>query len=197
MLEFEVKGMLSAEEYVFLRSHYFEKTTAVTQKNYYYDTKDFELNHQGITCRIREKDGDFLATIKDHQPHGCSIETSRPAKDADDASFFEGMGLSLQGELITYRNSFKTETGLLMELDENRYLGTVDYELEWEFDPKYRVELYQEISRLAEELEHHNIIKNAEEFQKRFTDNGISKSGRFFKRKTELQIFTENNTVPV
>ena len=194
MLEFEVKAMLSAPEYVFLRTHYFQKSTTVTQKNYYYDTKDFELNHQGITCRIREKNGDFLATIKDHQPHGCSIETSRPVKNSCDTSFFEGMGLSLQGELITHRTSYKTETGLFMELDENRYLGTVDYELECEFDPQSRSELYRGISKLAEDMERHDIIKSAEEFQKRFTD-GTSKSGRFFKRKKELQLFTKHNSI--
>lgn len=196
MLEFEVKAMLSAPEYVFLRTHYFEKSTTVTQKNYYYDTKDFELNHQGITCRIREKNGDFLATIKDHQPHGCSIETSRPVKNSCDTSFFEGMGLALQGELITHRTSYKTETGLFMELDENRYLGTVDYELECEFDPQSRAELYREISKLAEDMELQDIIKSAEEFQKRFIE-GTSKSSRFFKRKKELQIFTEKNSVLV
>ena len=194
MLEFEVKAILTASEYIYLRTHYLEKNNPVVQKNYYYDTNDFELNNQGITCRIREKNEDFVATIKDHQPHGCSIETSHPAKNAYDTSFFEGMGLFFQGELTTLRTTNNAGNNLIITLDENRYLGTVDYELEYEFDPKYQEELYQEISKLADNLEQHNIIKNAEAFRKRFTD-GTSKSTRFFNRKKELQSFAKGNNI--
>ena len=153
MIEFEIKAMLSASEFVFLKTKRFHMGKVSLQKNYYYDTDSFELDKQGITCRIREKDGSFTATIKDHQSHGCSIETSRPAKDAQDASFFEGMGLSEQGKLTTIRTTCKTCDGFVAALDENRYLGTADYELEYEYNPDMQTELVQEIYELSKDLE--------------------------------------------
>lgn len=190
MLEYEVKAMLTASEYVFLKTKRFHMGSVVLQRNFYYDTNDFELNSHGITCRIREKNGDCIATIKDHKPHGCSIETSRPAENSSDASFFAGMGISRQGDLTTIRTTCITCDGFIVALDENRYLGTVDYEIEYEYDPGQQTELSQEIYELSKDLEYHKIVKSAEEFRSRFME-GKSKSERFFERKKELR-FLEN-----
>ncbi len=186
MIEFEVKAILSVSEYLFLKTKRFHMGNVVLQRNYYYDTADFELNRNKITCRIREKNGNYTATIKDHQSHGCNIETSRPAESSTDASFFDGMGISCQGELVTLRTTCTTYDGFSVALDENQYLGKIDYEIEYEFDPDRQAELAKEIFELSQDLEYHKIIKSAEEFRHRFI-NETSKSQRFFQRKKELQ----------
>jgi len=185
MIEFEKKALLTAEEYAFIKKHCYPACEAMTQTNYYYDTDDFELNRQGITCRIREKCGGFVATIKDHQSDGCSIETSKNATGRYDTSFFEGMGIDFQGSLTTVRATFVTCDGIFVMLDENRYLDTTDYEIEYEYQAGQYEIVFYEIKELAEMLKHHNLIESTEDFITRF-ENGLSKSCRFYQRKVEL-----------
>ena len=57
MLEFEKKVLLSEPEYRFLKENRYRAGKTAVQVNHYYDTDDFALSRQGITCRIREKNG--------------------------------------------------------------------------------------------------------------------------------------------
>ena len=91
MFEFEKKILLTKTEYDYLRSdERFSKRPSL-QKNYYYDTEKYELNELGITCRIRERNGKYKATLKAHQPdiENFSIETSGEAENERDLSFFK------------------------------------------------------------------------------------------------------------
>ena len=78
MMEFEKKKLLTKEEYDRLLCCVDKPIEAFWQKNTYFDTDDLKLNSLGITCRIREKDGVYKATIKEHQAESedCSIENT-------------------------------------------------------------------------------------------------------------------------
>ena len=64
MLEYEKKIPLTFKEYQILIALFNDNIKSVIQRNYYYDTDDFSMNKQGITYRIREKDGTYTATGK-------------------------------------------------------------------------------------------------------------------------------------
>ena len=150
-------------------------------------TTEEEKEGRDLTANdcIREKCGGFVATIKDHQSDGCSIETSKNATGRYDTSFFEGMGIDFQGSLTTVRATFVTCDGIFVMLDENRYLDTTDYEIEYEYQAGQYEIVFYEIKELAEMLKHHNLIESTEDFITRF-ENGLSKSCRFYQRKVEL-----------
>ena len=71
MTEFEKKLLISKDEYNYLMEHFnYENTLLqknnIKQINYYFDTDDFSMNRQNITCRIRLKDGKYKGIIKQH-----------------------------------------------------------------------------------------------------------------------------------
>ncbi|MBE6799017.1 MAG: CYTH domain-containing protein [Ruminococcaceae bacterium] len=137
MLEYEKKFLLQRSEYECLKNHKFCKGNAVRQINYYYDTEDFDYDYKGITCRIREKNGQFVATVKEHKTGGsdCSIERSRFVNNEADTVLFRGMGVTFQGKLVTDRIVTEPVNGVKVMLDHNIYLETEDFELEIEYEP--------------------------------------------------------------
>ena len=139
MLEYEKKILLTAEEYFTLLRLKDKKQSPTIQTNYYYDTDDLKMNLQGITCRIREKNGKYKATIKAHKQANkeCSIEKTKDALNKYDDSLFSGMHLKLQGSLTTERVILYSDNGCEVVLDKNMYLGMTDYELEVEYLPEY------------------------------------------------------------
>ena len=139
MLEYEKKISLSENEYLRI-FHLIGKTkTNYRQVNYYFDSNDFKMNSQGITCRIREKDGKYKATIKAHKQTNreCSIEKTREVLNQYDDSLFSGMHLELQGKLTTERTILFSDGRCEVVLDKNTYLGITDYEMEVEYLPEY------------------------------------------------------------
>lgn len=102
-MEFEKKILLTEEEYQAVlkqrsREGRRHKREHYVQKNHYYDTEDLSMNRQGITCRIREKEGRFTATHKTHTS-GHSIEKSAAVTGVSDllpsdVDAFETKGLS-------------------------------------------------------------------------------------------------------
>ena len=87
LIEYEKKFLLTKEEYLKLISSLCGNTAPIIQTNHYYDTNNFELNDKGITCRIREKDNKFTATIKTHLPDK-SLEQSKTVANEKDVSLF-------------------------------------------------------------------------------------------------------------
>jgi len=185
MLEFEKKIILNRAEYTFLKD-LFKPSAMVTQINYYYDTDSFDMNKNGITCRIREKDSTYKTVIKDHQKEwqDCSIENIYCESSVYDDSFFKSMGLCCQGILSTNRIIFFSNSVIIM-LDKNSYLGTIDYELEIEYEPCFEKQAEQTINFIAESLVSNNYIQSANEFCMK--KNTASKSSRFFNIKAIQQ----------
>lgn len=134
MLELEKKLLLTQEEYAYLLSEAKNASTAI-QTNYYFDTDDHLMDQRGITCRIREKEGKYIATIKEHQENGISVERSEQAFGEWDTHFFDGLGVSLIGMLTTWRTTLFKDARCEIVLDKNDYLGVEDYELEAEYAP--------------------------------------------------------------
>ena len=131
--EHETKYMLTGEEYGYLLK-LFEglPQKRELQTNYYYDTPREELREKNITLRIREKNGKTKGTVKRHLGNGSSTEESFTADGIPESMLFEGDRVYLAGELKTDRTTvFLSETVMLM-LDRNEYLDTVDFELELE-----------------------------------------------------------------
>ena len=183
MLEFEKKILLSKNEYDLLRQSLFTSEPK-TQVNYYYDTDGYLLNKNGITCRIREVDGKYTTTIKEHRLDwpDLSVENSKTTSDVYDDSSLVEKGLLLQGHLSTRRISLYPFEGIEISLDENAYLGDNDYELEIEytFDSIKYVE--SAISYIAKHLNDKNADIAKTDLMKRCNKAG-TKSERFFDKK--------------
>lgn len=141
MTELEKKLLLTKDEYDYLMEHLGYETTLiskpiVTQTNYYFDTDDFSMNRQNITCRIRLKDGKYKATMKKHSTDADqSTETEMKIYNGLESNSFTDMGLKLQGELVTKRCVVFKDTDYEVVLDKNEYLWHTDYELEIEYTP--------------------------------------------------------------
>lgn len=188
MTEFEKKIMLTRAEYDFLTDHYVTDGCLIHQINYYYDTDDYDMNSQHVTCRIRESGGRCISTIKAHNcmNRDYSQENSRIVRDQWDSSRFDLLGLKFQGILTTYRTKTTPEYGIEVMVDRNLYLDSEDYELEIEYFEACENCALLYIIDLAKELEHNGIISNRLSFIKRI-GKGKRKSERFFDRKRNLK----------
>ncbi len=186
MLEYEKKIMLTKDEYIAIITLMRKYEPVVYQTNYYFDNDDFSMNKNGITCRIRAKDGKFKSTIKIHgiQNSNCNIEQDLFEKTEFDFTFFKTLGLQLQGELITERIIVYKDSCFEIFMDRNTYLGQLDYELEVEYCKESENKIQSVLKNIAESLFSAGVLTDVDEFLKR-TDKGKSKSQRFFEKKLE------------
>ena len=184
MLEYEKKVLLTKEEYIAIINIMGKSPLETRQINYYFDTNDLSMNSKGITCRIREKDGRYQATIKKHNAEQAehSIEEDISTGATLDASAFESMGLSYQCELITDRTTLYMDSFCDVVVDRNTYLGHTDYELEIEYWEKGKGHAQVLVERIAAMLVAEDVIENPESFLVR-EGRGKNKSQRFFERK--------------
>ncbi len=179
MQEFEKKLMLTEEQYKYLREFACRNVPGTFQTNYYFDTEDFSMNRRGITCRVRQKNGIYKATIKNHsmEKFDCSIEEDFAEKNYFDLNAFAFIGAQLQGDLVTERIVMMKETGCEMVLDRNIYLGTVDYEMETEYLLGFEERAESMLSKVIQVLLSQGFDVRRDDMQ------GKSKSERFFERK--------------
>lgn len=181
--ENEKKIILNEIEYNALKEHGYCCGEEKTQINYYYDTDDFELNRLGITCRIREKSGEYIATVKEHRnDKESSVEISEVVGSQYDDSFFKKMNIYLQGSLKTVRITSQPFSNIKIMLDRNEYMGIMDYELEIEFMPQKENLAVCIIETFANYLYFEGIIQDVSEFIRR-TGKTLNKSQRFFLKK--------------
>ena len=180
MQEFEKKLMLSKEAYDHLRQNICQDARSVSQTNYYFDTDDFSMNKRGVTCRIRQKNGVYKATIRNHsvQKLDCSIEEDLAEKSYFDLNTFSSLGIHLQGDLITERIVVFADNTCEMVLDRNIYLGTVDDELEIEYLLGFEEKATGLLNEIIDKLLHQGFDVSREEIRNK------SKSERFFARKS-------------
>jgi len=181
MIELEKKILLTDREYGFLLEH-FESKSKITHVNFYFDTKDFALNQQNITCRIRFKNGKYRATMKCHTSSEKSFEIELKIRDGLKDNSFLDMGLKYQGSLITKRSILMKEASYEVVLDCNEYLGVTDYELEIEYLPDYEEQACRVFKDILMIL--HNVTNDSIKENKL---NPKSKSQRFFERKMMFQ----------
>lgn len=189
MIEYEKKIPLTKEEFEILCKPSYKNEKVCYQTNFYYDTENFDMNEKKITCRIREKNGEYTATIKEHNLGGehSSIETSQKVKNRLDDSLFVEKGLSFQGSLTTERIYIVNDCDLKVSIDKNNYLGYTDYEIEIEYSPNeyvfaqkhivYYEYLFCVVYKTTKLRDLQKRIKSAE-----------SKSERFFKRLKKISL---------
>ena len=184
MTEFEKKLILSKDEYNYLMKHLGQDKMTVTQINYYFDTDDFDMNRENTTCRIRLKNGKYMATMKLHsEENDNSTEIDLLIRNGIYDNTFIDMGLKLQGELITKRCLILQDDICEVVLDKNDYLGHTDYELEVEYSSNHENEALIILHRIETILLYNNPSLTLKDFALRYK-NTPSKSTRFFERIT-------------
>lgn len=193
MTEFEKKLLLTEDEYDYLMEHLGYESPLIqkpvtTQINYYFDTDDFSMDRQNITCRIRFKDGRYTATMKKHLAEtDQNTEIEMTVRDGIRDNTFIDMGMKFQGELITQRCVVFKDSNCEAVLDKNEYLGHSDYELEIEYLPEHEAEsqaIYHVILDVLTRRKHclaHKASNNTR-------PDAPCKSSRFFERKKKDEL---------
>lgn len=181
MTELEKKLLLREDAYLYLKEHRYAGAKSTEQTNYYYDTDSFALCRKGITCRIREKEGVFTATVKEHSQtqRERSLEHSRRLGSRWDDSLFRERGLRYQGSLTTLRTVFAPCCDVAVMLDRNTYLGITDYELEIEYMPQAEARALEELNAIACDLFLHGVLPEP-------AGQARNKAERFFDRRRLL-----------
>ena len=178
--ETELKALLSKQEYQELMNLLVSNSCSTTeQMNYYFDTPNEELRSKNVTCRIRQKEDKLIGTKKSHfyKPNEVySIEENFPVSEFCTCLYIDNKKLELKGELFTKRITIPWGTVGHLALDLNMYLGTVDYELEFEYLPCFEEIAVQTFS---------SILALFGDSKQEFIS--ISKSERFFQRLLQLQ----------
>ena len=152
------------------------KTTE--QINYYFDTPNEALRGKNTTCRIRQKGDQLVGTKKTHfykTNEVYSIEESFSVPEFTPQFYIEGEKIELKGLLFTKRTKIPWENIGHFALDQNLYLGTADYELEFEYLPQFEAEAIQIFASVLGLLG-----RSADAFI------SISKSERFFQRLNSI-----------
>lgn len=186
MTEYELKFLLSEQEYKCLLAYLQPNGTDTKQTNYYYDTDDFYLYRKDVTCRIRHTNNAFWATIKRHGiPCGGSDEQLMRVDGVPELFPLADFPIKFRGSSETTRTTLPYGAGVWIMLDRNIYLGQTDYELEIEYEQSRKESVWEAATVLAEQLVKHGICASTEELLQR-VGKGESKSRRFFKRLMEL-----------
>jgi uncharacterized protein YjbK len=149
-LEIEFKNILIQKEFNQLLNAFSLNTNDSTiQENHYFDTATFALKAKGSALRIREKNGQYVVTLKQPAEVGLleshQIISKEQAQSIIAGEFFINEDISdlikqmgVMPEELTYFGSLRTKrieviykNGTLV-LDHSFYLDMEDYELEYE-----------------------------------------------------------------
>lgn len=183
-IEIEFKNLLTQEEFLRLIHEFVVNENDFNkQTNYYFDTEDFKLKQHKSALRVRMKKEGYTLTLKQQFEEHILETHQKLSKDIFDGLLKgktlpdgavsdvikNNLGINLSqitylGELTTFRAEFPYKDGLLV-LDENHYLGKIDYEIEYE-SADYKVG-----------LKNFNDLLDEKEIPNRVTE---SKIARFF-----------------
>lgn len=147
--EIEFKQLLTASQYDDIRQKYFQNVIPFSQTNFYIDTSDFKLKANHSALRIRVKDDSYELTLKvpatvglteyNHSTNlipeiGKTLTLQQFPEDIQHQLMqfdITDDELNILGSLTTHRMEVYFKHQLLV-LDHSEYLGTEDYELEFE-----------------------------------------------------------------
>ncbi|MFB1050095.1 CYTH domain-containing protein [Paraliobacillus sp. JSM ZJ581] len=149
-IEMESKNLLTKQEYHIL-INYFNLATDLAEKqvNYYFETPDFLLKQYGSALRIREKNSQWVLTLK--QPHHDGLLETHDHLTQLEAiqsitnriivkpnvnkqlvgQNIDSNSLQYMGSLTTHRLEVPYKNGQVM-IDFSKFNGHTDYELEIE-----------------------------------------------------------------
>src|SRR5699024_7190891 len=148
--EIEFKNLLTESEYGKIRNDHFSGGQPLHLTNYYIDNNELQLINNLLMLRIRVEGGKQLMTVKIPDERHVVYEYSgvtdidlTEGAAIDESSIPENIrgqlkqrnirmdSLAIQGTLVTERFEKPLNLGLLV-LDRSTYLGTTDFELEFE-----------------------------------------------------------------
>ncbi len=148
-IEIEAKALLDEKGYRKIVSK-FPEHTPYEQTNYYIDDDASLLKKEGISLRIRHKEGVYTMTLKTPLSQGL-LEKNEPLTLAQFEDFKKGIfpdndlkrfltmldvdvdTLKIVTSLTTKRIDVSYKEGLL-SIDENHYSEKTDYEIEFEYN---------------------------------------------------------------
>lgn len=141
--EFERKAALTAKEFCDLRERLdaIAKGRRFTQENHYFDTDDLALKRTSRTLRVR-RIGNALTLEYKHgktvkgdvricQEDNRAIDVLPTELHGDAIGESKNECYGYLGVLVTERTEYEID-GATVALDESRYLGVTDYEIEVE-----------------------------------------------------------------
>ncbi|WNF35731.1 CYTH domain-containing protein [Bacillaceae bacterium IKA-2] len=186
-IEIEFKNLVTKVDfYKLINIFKVDASEFESQKNYYFDTADFQLKMHNCALRIREKNSQYTLTLK--QPNKIGLLETHQTIDRNQAEkAFQGCPLPkgtvanqlltsfqiditpcrLLGSLATSRAE-KPYSGGILVFDHSIYLDVEDYEIEYEVTEEHQ---------------------GKSEFERLFSENNIpivhtdNKIKRFFLRK--------------
>ncbi|MGM8214649.1 CYTH domain-containing protein [Bacillaceae bacterium W0354] len=148
-IEIEFKNLLTLDEYDRLKNYWFQDQTPITQTNYYFETNDFQLKEKGLALRIRKKQNNYIATLKEPHEKGL-LETHSILTETEFNNWINNHiivkdhlksrlqhfeidpnSLQYKGRLTTHRLQAK-KNGVTYVLDHSEYNNQEDFELELE-----------------------------------------------------------------
>lgn len=157
MLETELKAIITRETFDQI-AEMFQWDKKIVQINSYYTDKNGYFHKNGITMRIRTSGNSNKLQIKKHINKTSALHTceesefdihSIPEK-IEDTEVKKYTGISetayLLGSLTTTRYSFMYTDKVEICLDESKYLGVCDYEIEIEFIGNVPEELIRQLA---------------------------------------------------
>jgi len=150
MKEYEQKIFLSKDEYFALLELYDNSFEArnkivVNHINHYYDNEKFSLYNSKETLRVRQIGEELVLQQKTNKKY---INSIRSCDECELSLDYLPSRIQIKDDLYDYigcmftiRRNFSHEN-ILVSLDENIYLGVVDYELEIEGETIADIESY-------------------------------------------------------
>ena len=142
-IEIEFKSLINKEKYDTLLKTFNLENNIFKHTNYYFDTKNQDLNKQKIVLRIRHREkGSYKLTLKsqsDYESYEYHVfleeETAlKIIKDGfNTKEYFEQINYDVLfvASLDNYRSKTPYEEGTLF-IDYCEYCGNTDYEIEYE-----------------------------------------------------------------
>ncbi|AVQ34524.1 CYTH domain-containing protein [Staphylococcus muscae] len=188
--EIEFKQLLDENTYRTMKTAYFSDTPPFTQTNFYIDTPDFQLMSHKMALRIRvrsDKSNELTLKVPGevglteyNYPTSYQPKTSaqlpehiipNDIRNVLDQFHIDASQLTILGYLTTHRLETTTPSGLVV-LDYSEYLGTEDFELEFEVDDYH--DGYEAFTQILDT--YHLTHKTP-----------LNKVQRFFKRRQSME----------
>lgn len=147
MIEREIKYIIDHDTYLQIKCilESISISTHMLQINYYYDTPNYDLNANGRTLRIRQKNDSLFLQYKYDKKYS-GIEKICEEFELNITHFVNPISSEILpesylnvenyyyiGNLVTERFDYHLKKAVI-SLDKNYYLGKVDYEIEIEYE---------------------------------------------------------------
>lgn len=162
-IEIEYKNLLTKKEFDHLLTHLPFPKKGQKQTNYYFETSDFSLRKNSSALRIREKNNDYILTLK--QPHSTGLLETHDTLTKEEAFNWKNGHIIKKDQIadqlnklninfndMAYYGSLTTirhETiykDVLIVLDYSTYNGQSDFEFELEApDEKTGIDTFNQI----------------------------------------------------